>query len=81
MLRSTGISGVLAPLVATAFSGTFRHEFLLAVGVGAFLLGLSFARLERGRLVATIYVSVALVTTLVFGAWFGLRSDARPKKY
>lgn len=75
MLRSTGISGVLSPLVSAAFWGAFRPEFLLALATGVFLLALSFAKLERGRLVASIYVGVALVTALLFGAWFGWMPD------
>jgi len=75
MLRSTGISGVVSPLVSAAFWGAFRPEFLLALGTGVFLLALSFSKLERGRLVASIYVGVALVTALLFGALFGWMPD------
>jgi len=75
MLRSTGISGVVSPLVSVAFWGAFRAEFLLALATGVFLLALSFTKLERGRLVASIYVGVALVTALFFGARFGWMPD------
>lgn len=39
------------------------------------LLALSFAKFTRGRLVAPGYLSIALLTTLVFGAWFGWVPD------
>ena len=70
-----GLSGLISPLIAMAFWRTYQHEFLLSFATGAGLLALSFVRLEQGRFVARVYVGVAGVTTLIFGAWFGWAPD------
>ena len=75
MLRSTGLSGLLAPAIGIAFAPSLRPEYLLSVATGGLLLALSFARFERARLVAFVYVSVALGTAVIFGARFAWTPD------